>query len=329
MVYFLFGPDTYRSQQKLTDFKKKYVDASQGDMNLVVLEGATATAQQLGQQLQAMPFLANRRLVIIKNLILEGKKEVAEAAITQLDKIPDTTIALFYEAGQPDRRSKLFTALNKPKQTQEFALLTGPDLERTAQEIAQQRGLKFATLLLRNLLQRTGSDLWRLTHEIEKLSLYTQATEESVTEKLIDRLVLDGSEVKIFDVTDAFGLRRGQKALSLLNRMGEDEVHGLLAMIAGQYRNLLLVSDALQCNVPRQHIARELGLHSFVVDKTLAQVALYTNNELIRCFRYLMELDLASKQSLLEPMTGLKILAAALEKKPLSLPQLAREIVLQ
>jgi hypothetical protein len=36
-----------------------------------------------------------------------------------------------------------------------------------------------------------------------------------------------------------------------------------------------------------------------------------------------MELDLATKQSLLEPMTGLLSLAAALDMKPIQLPSFA------
>jgi DNA polymerase-3 subunit delta len=323
MVYFLFGPDTYRSQHKLQEIKQKYIDASQGDMNLVTLEGAAVTAQQLEQQLQAMPFLANRRLVVIKNLILEGKKDVAEAALKQLESLPDTTIALFYEAGQPDRRGKLFSALNQPKQTQEFPLLGGPDLERFAQGLAEKRGYKFATLILRGLLHRIGGDLWRLEHEIDKLSLYSQGTGEPITEKVIDQLVIDNSEVKIFDITDAFGLRQGERAVALLKRMDPEEAHGLLAMIAGQYRNIFMVADAQQHNMPKSVMSKELGMHSFVVDKTAIQVAKYSIPELKRCYRYLMELDLATKQSLLEPMTGLLSLAAALDMKPIQLPSFA------
>lgn len=320
MVYFFYGPDTYRSHQKLQQFKQRYVDASQGDMNLVTLDGATTTPTQLEQQLQAMPFLANRRLVVLKNILLEGKKELLEAALQQLEKLPETTVALFYEAGQPDRRTKLFTVLNKPKRTQEFPLLVGPDLERFAQEVATEHGLKLATLIIRQLVQRIGGDLWRLEQELSKLALYIAATGEPVTEKLIDQLIIDNSEVKIFDITDAFGLRQGERAVSLLKRMNDEESFGLLAMIAGQYRNLLLVADALRRNVPKQAMSKELGLHSFVVEKTAAQVSKYTKQELQDCFRYLMELDLATKQSLLEPMTGLLSLAAAIDKKPLVLP---------
>lgn len=329
MIIFLYGPDTYRSHQKLQGLIKKYVDASAGDMNLAILEGRELTVQQFSQQVQAMPFLANSRLVVIKNLLLEGKKDVAEIVLDQLDTVPSATNLVLYESGQPDKRTKLYGTLLKLKQVQEFPLLTGFELERFAQQAAADRGLAVSNAVLQLLLRRTGANLWQLTNELEKLSLYGSATQQPITEALVNQLTTDNTEFKVFDLTDAFGARQGDKALQLLQKANADESLGTLALIAGQYRNLLLIAEGIRRRMPRQELARALGLHSFVFDKSYTQATQYDYEELVACYRYLLQVDIASKQSLFEPLAGLRILAATLKQKPLQLPDLSEEIMLQ
>lgn len=329
MIIFLYGPDSYRSHQKLQQITKRYVDTSLGDTNLAQLEGRELTALELKRQIQTLPFLANSRLVVVRNLLSEGKKEVMEGTIELLEAVPKSTVLLFYEGSQPDKRLKLFTALNKPKQAQEFALLEAAALTDHIIAEAENRGLKLSAQLANQLAQYAGSDLWRVTNELEKLSLYAQATQQKPTAEIIDQLVNDASVPKIFDLTDALGKRQSDQALKILNKTDEEGSFGLLAMIASHFRNLLLIADGQRRNEPRDRLAKTLGLHSFVFDKAYQQAQGYSYEELTDCYRYLFQLDLGAKQSIIEPFAGLTVLAAAVGQRPLQLPNIELEDMVQ
>ncbi len=330
MIYLIYGDDTYRSWQKLQSIKAKYLDASMGDTDLAMLEGAAVTSAEFRRQITTLPFLAKSRLVIIKNLLIEGKKEVSEAIIDHLKTVPKTTVLFFYESGSPDKRLKLFKALNQPKQAQEFGLLDPARLMDYAKKELAAHQISIEPPALQRLTAIIGPDLWRLHQEIEKLSLFKQPANQSTSQPVnlldIEHLIAGSPEARIFDLTDAFGQRDRLKALRLLQHFsGEEEGLGLLAMIAGQYRNLLLVSDGLKRKMPRTELNQQLKLHPFVFDKTLNQARTYDYNELVVCYRYLYQLDLAAKQSLVEPIIGLATLADSLATQPIILPDLTEE----
>ncbi len=350
MIYLLYGEDTYRSWQKLQQIKRKYIDGAMGDTDLVTLYGASLDPHEFRRQVQTLPFLAKSRLVIIRDLLREGRKEVAESILADLSHIASTSVVFFHESGKPDKRSKLFQTLNKPKVAQEFNLLEANQLIGYAVKAAAELGLVLAPALAQKITALTGPDLWRLHQELDKIQLYIG--QGRVTNEVIDQLLSGSPEARIFDLTDAFGQRRSQQAIKLIDQLANSENDlGLLAMIAGHYRNLILVADSVhgraehqsqpqnqshtqpqRQQLPKQlhkaELAKLLDLHPFVLDKALQQANNYSLSELRSIYRYLFELDLSVKQSLLEATQGLKFLAKILEERPLRLPRLTEENML-
>ena len=113
MYYLIFGEDTYRLRQKIDEIKKKFGSGSMGDTNTLNLDGGVTDFNTIEKNISAMPFLSDRRLVIIKNLLAVKKSEVQEKVAKLLDNIPKTTVLVFWEEGIPDRRLKLFKKLKK------------------------------------------------------------------------------------------------------------------------------------------------------------------------------------------------------------------------
>lgn len=326
MIYLLYGDDTYLSWQKLQQIKAKYTNTSKGDTDLITLDGASLTAEQFADQTQTRPFLAKSRLVVVRNLLKEGSKEVQEKVVGLLAKVPTSTVLFFYEAGRPDQRGKLFQALNQPKQAQVFEPLVGPKLAQYAVNAAAAEKLALSMPLATRLTAIIGPDLWRLHQELTKLSLFKKPNQPTVTEADLEALVAGLPSARVFDLTDALGQRQSAKAARLVNQLATNENDlGLLAMVAGHYRNLLLVADGLQRQSPKSQLAGVMKIHPFAFDKAYAQARAYSYTELVNIYRYLYQLDLAAKQSLITPLTGLIVLAGALAEKPVTLPTLVEE----
>ena len=330
MIFFLHGSDTYRSFKKLQQIKQRYLKAS-GDTDLITLEGESLSVNEFRKQVQTLPFLAKNRLVIVRDLLTKGKKEVADGLVGELAAVPSSTVLFFYETGKPDGRTKLFSVLHKPKQAETFDLLIGPALLVTIKKMAEEKGLQLDPRQLQLLADRLGSDLWLVEGELEKLALYASAKEGKVTDDDIANLTLPKTGLdSVFALTDAFGARNSKQALELLAAVEPGESgHGLLGLIASHCRNMILVADALSHNVPRHQLAKYLGIHPFVAEKIQGQLRHYSEAELRDIYRFLFQLDLVSKLSIIEPLAGLKVLATSLVKQPIVLPDLTEEKVIQ
>ncbi|MQY81891.1 MAG: hypothetical protein GH158_06650 [Dehalococcoidia bacterium] len=69
MLYVLYGEDGFSRQQALDEIKSTIGDETALATNTTVLEGQQATVDQIRTVAETMPFLAERRLVIIQGLL--------------------------------------------------------------------------------------------------------------------------------------------------------------------------------------------------------------------------------------------------------------------
>ena len=66
-VYFLFGNDEFAIARKLKEFDSDFTDPTSADMNTARLDARSMTENDLNNAVNAMPFLAQRRLVLLEN----------------------------------------------------------------------------------------------------------------------------------------------------------------------------------------------------------------------------------------------------------------------
>ena len=66
-VYFLFGNDEFAISRKLKDFGSDFTDPTSAEMNTAQLDARSMNENDLNNSVNAMPFLATRRLVLLAN----------------------------------------------------------------------------------------------------------------------------------------------------------------------------------------------------------------------------------------------------------------------
>jgi len=313
MVYLIYGEDTFRSRLKLEAIKEKYRAAS-GDMNLIELSGEGISWPELQNQISAAPFLANKRLVIIK-FISKAPADVREKLVEYLEKVPASTVLFFYEI-KLDLRMNLFKKLcSYQKNCEEFQLLEPLQAKRWAEKRFKDNGLAIERPALDRLIELVGIDLWRMSNEIEKIICYKFGDNKDigrVTIGDIDLLTNALPQANVFHLIDALHGRKLNQALSVLEDLmlvGEEELR-LLGLIVSQFRNLLIVAD-LKDKFPAWNnftIAKESGLKPFVVSKLLSQLRLLDKIWLKKSYQNLADVDWQIKTGAIEPHLGLNLL---------------------
>ena len=312
MIIFLYGEDTYRSSQKLNQIKDKFIkEVDSTSMNLTALDGAKLKFEEFNQQVKASPFLARKRMIIIKNLISENKskeiqKEVVELLNQTEQNAKDENILVFWESTDHSKsksKSALWARLAKEKLAEEFKLLTPIQLNNWGKKEIEIQGGKIDNQAIAFLAATVGNDLWQMANEITKLTNFCQAKPITITD--IENLVKAKFDDNIFNLVDALGTKNKKLALKLMSdqfNLEADEMY-LLSMLIRQFRILLEIKDLIneRPKITKDLIAKELQIHPFVAQKALWQVKNFTFDKLKQIYQMLSDLDIKLKTSQAKP----------------------------
>lgn len=315
MIIFLYGQDTYRSHQKLSEIIESYKKIHKSGLNLRYVEGGDFNFEDAKNETQTISMFDEKKLIIFKNALDKLKEE--DKALDFFKKfIASQDIIVVYEEKEADKRLSLVKFLGKESKVQEFQFLDGPKLKTWAKSQIDDYGGKIDPLAMEKLIEYVGSDLWWMKNEIEKLVNYKNGKAISVAD--VDLLVKPKIEPEIFKTIDAIAFNSkwsGKKqALKLLHDHLEKGDHPLylLSMINFQFRNLLIIKDLMEKNVPYYSIPKITKMHPFVVKKTYEQAGKFTFQELKKIYQKIFQVDLSIKTGKINPTAALDFLIVSI-----------------
>jgi DNA polymerase-3 subunit delta len=348
MVYLFLNADEYLAAQRISELKAALGDPELASLNIGELGPGGVEPVRLLAEAALMPFLAEKRLLIVRGYLDALDKRMAatktpggaaylEAAelLTRLPTAPETCDLLFVDSavdkrrglykgftlpaagGGPERKVLGLEALVKAKHVTQVELPT-PDAKTLATWIqghAREHKIAVqpdAAVLLANFV---GRNLRQLDNELEKLSLYAYG--RAITAQDVRAMVADASEEMIWNLTDGLCQRNPSKAMHALHdlRRNDQAPLAMLGAIARQYRLLILVKTMMQRGVMvADRIAGELGEKPFPVEKAQKLTSLYSFAELDAIMDRLLQTDMAMKTGG-DPATLIDVLVADLTSK--------------
>ncbi|HSX41050.1 MAG TPA: DNA polymerase III subunit delta [Candidatus Saccharimonadales bacterium] len=277
MIFFFYGPNTYEARQQLAKMRAGYIKKTGGDTGLERIDGPSAAAADLKASLQAAPFLATSRLVIIEDL--GTNKSLAPKAEQFIDNIPETTVAVFYDPSV-DQRTTYFKNLSTAARTVKFEPLSSTKLHQWIKAEVSRQGGEIDPAAIESLLDRAGEDQWRLSNEIAKLVDYSQ----HINVQSVAEMVEQGHNETIFDLVEAMTAGQAEKAIGVYRDLLIAKVSEMymLSMIQWQLRNLLVAKVAGKITAPQ--LARDAGMSPFVAGKMLNKRHLFSEETLKAAF---------------------------------------------
>lgn len=305
MLIFVYGDDGFRASQKVRHmigaFREKF-DPTGLNLAEFTANKKLAIGEVMGA-VHSLPFLGQKRMVVIRDLIDSTTKTEMEPWVEGLKKTPDSSIVLFWESTEPKALEKkpLFKELAGLAQVHRYVFpqLQGAELSRWVEARVKERGGTIESAGLQALVRSVGADLWQMDNEIGKLVAY--AGGQPMTTAMVDELVHASFEGKIFQLIDAVSQRRPADAIRLLQeeRWSGANDHFLLTMLGRQVR-ILLGARAMLDENPRstsQELAGTLGIHPFVAQKALTQARGFSLEHLKAVHDLLFEFDVQMKSS--------------------------------
>jgi DNA polymerase-3 subunit delta len=319
MFYVFHGPDELSRTEMLTELKAQMGDPSLADLNTVLLDGNSVTLGELRQACDALPFLSDRRLVIVNNYLARvggrGKGTELEALADYLPTMSDTVRLVFLEGETlPQTHPILKLAEKHPAgQVRAFGGPARGELNGWIVRRVERKGSTIERPAADALAVAVGDDLRLLDSEIEKLIIYTGG-QHAITTAEVELLVPYAGEANVFGMVDAIGRRDGRTALRLLHKLldaGETPLY-LLSMIVRQFRILIQVKELAAQGLAVSTIAKRAELHPFVAEKAQRQAMNFSMGQLEVIYARLLDTDLAIKTGRMEDVLALDTLVAAL-----------------
>lgn len=309
MIYFIFGEDLFRAREALNNIESAFV-GKYGDLNVDKLDGDQTKKGLLEAKVQATPFLSDRRLVIIQNLLIDGIKEAKVAAEKLLEAVPESTVLIFFEEGSPDKRESLFKKLSKLPQCQEYDPLDPIKLKKWIIDRVEKSDFKITPDACGKLILYVGADLFRLNNELLIAENFAKSQNRHQIEiGDIEKFVEPNNAFKIFDLTDAIAQRNAQNAIKVLysfKKSGEDE-YRIFNLIVHQLRTMLMIEELIG-NMSAENIARETKLHPFVVKKNMVNIKKFPQGRLKQMYADLENSDFKVKNGQIDIAAALELL---------------------
>ncbi|MEE9197510.1 MAG: DNA polymerase III subunit delta [bacterium] len=277
-VYLLCGPETLLIEEALRTLIETLLAPEERDLGVVRLYADQAEVEEVLGEARTMPLFGSRRLVVVRRVeawrgLFSARRRAASqeepgraeggdepGARDQLDarrqsllgylEDPNTSTHLIFVGGMVDGRLPLVRRLRAMGALAECKAYTQEAAIRWTRERSAEVGTSLSREGTALLVEHVGTDLQRLTRELEKLAEFG-ADGTEMTVEAIERLVVGARERSAFELTDAIARQDVETALRRLEALltvGEGDGSPLpplriLGTLAWQVRRVWLVKD--------------------------------------------------------------------------------------
>ena len=330
MYYILHGEEEFTRSEQVNKLKARVMEDGLGDLNIAELDGRHLTLRELREACDPLPFLSERRLVIVEGMlsrlgprprgrrgqeaapIPESDKELAQALLAYLPDLPPTTRLVFVEHRALPKRHPILKGVSSDEAyVQQFDLPDAGRLPRWITARSKQKGAEIERSAASRLAEYVGPNLRQLDTELEKLAAHANWS-RPISERDVKRLVSASFESNIFGLVDALGLRQRRQAVNELQRLAENGANELylLTMIERQIRLIISVKELVEEErQPLDAAQKQLRIsHRFIVEKLSRQARRFKMRELEGILRSLAGIDQSIKTGQIDGMLALELL---------------------
>ena len=337
MLYVFYGTDTFARREALDKLKAELDTDGSLQTNTVVLDGRQVSPQEIMAACDTVPFLAERRLVIVEGLLQragrggrarrgtrateeqggEAFDDVPDALrplLEYLDRLPETTVLVLLDDGVSS--DAVLKRLQSHGSVEPCAPLKPREVQGWVAERARAQGLRIDARAVRLLADLVGSDRWLLANEIEKLHAY--AGGEVVREEDVRSLVAAARDREGYLLADAVVEGKPAAALKLLQDLrAQGRVDAvLLATIEGRYRRLALAREMLDAGATSRQIGERLNARGYGLERLIEQASRHSLETIRAAYRRLVEAELDTKRGLFDEQLSTELLVQDLATLP-------------
>jgi DNA polymerase III subunit delta len=303
-IYLLYGTETFLIDETKQLLAQEVLQEGEEDFNLSSFDLEETPIELAIEDAETFPFMGEKKLVFIHNptfLRAEKSKEKIEHNIARLEAYikqpaPYSIVVFIAPYEKLDERKKITKELKKSATTFDAKKLTEQELKKWIVRRAEFNGVQIEPSAVELMLTLSGTNLFMLTSEVDKLALYI-GDGHTIDEKTVENLVSRSLEQNIFALVDKIVHRKIEEALRIyydLLKLNEEPIK-ILAVITGQFRLIYQVKEMARKGYGQQQIAGYLKVHPFRVKLAAGQAQSFREEELMMIMKQLADVDYKMK----------------------------------
>ena len=324
MIYLIYGDDSLSVEEMLASLRADAGSDELYDVSTTTLDGASVSLAELEAAWSTIPFLADRRTVMVRGLLARMERgrgggstrsrgfdeEWADIG-ERLAHIPESSDVIFVDAAV-NRGNPLLRAIRSLAQVHEFRLPSVREMPGWVRQRADRLGAAIDPSAISALVDAIGNDTRLIDMELQKLALYR--SDGMVRRQDVEAMVSYVREANIFAAVDAALEGRAGIALRLVHQLldaGRPPTY-LITMLARQVRFLIVAKDMKARGFQQDEIGRKLSISGYPLTKTMQQEGRFNAVRLAEIHRRLIEADLSIKTGAADEEMALDALIVAL-----------------
>jgi DNA polymerase-3 subunit delta len=334
-VYLFYGDDAQQIADCLAALEAEFSrDPSLAELNLARLDFSDRRLNE--EQLQAaaysLPFLSDRRLVIVRNPFAYFRAaETCQRLVNLLEGLPpSTTLALAvadeqqggkkgWEVMDDGKRGKIIRAwagkAGSRAVVKELRLPRPQDMTYWIVERAKQEGGQIHPRAAAELAALTGNETGIAVQEIRKLLLYVNYARPIEVED-VQEAAASGGVANIFALLDAIEAANPRAALKQLKLLlDEEDPAYIFGMIVRQYRLMIIAREALDQGVSPIERLRAFRVSEKAAEILAGQSRRASLTKLESIYRQLLATDQMIKSGQSDPQAAIQTLVVQLSNR--------------
>jgi DNA polymerase-3 subunit delta len=314
-IYVLHGDEDFLKRQVLAALQALVLGQPGESLGLSTHAGDKAVFAAVHDELQTLPFLAPRRLVVVESA--DPFVTRYRAALEKYVAHPAPSGVLVLDVKSWPSNTKLAKLLDGPGTIVCKAPAAHRLPEWCVRRASSVHGKRLSAAAAALLVDLVGADMGLLDQELAKLAVYAGEAERIDTDD-VDRLVGSSRAESTWKIFDAVAAGRPGEALTILDRLfdqGEDALR-VLGAFSMQLRRLAQAYRLTQQGRPLGAALVEAGVPQFAVKGAEQQLRHLGRRRADHLYDWLLETDLGLKGgSTLPPRVQLERLLVRLARK--------------
>lgn len=295
-IYVLFGEETFLKREVLSALDKLLLDNADPDFARTVMPGVSAEWSTVRSELDTLPFLSPKRIVVI---------DQADPFVTkyrqQLEKFTDQPAkngVLILDVKSWPSNTKL-AKLVPDAGTIQCKALSHQQVSRWCSERAQSiYSKRLDSDAVSWLVELVGDEMGLLDQELSKLAVYV-GDRSTIHRDDVDKLVGRNRAAETFKIFDAIAAGQPKAALAILERLFEqgEEPLAILGAFSWQLRRLAKVGRLARTRRSLNEAIADAGIPPFARGQTEAQLRHLGPGRLGQVYDWLVEANLKMKST--------------------------------
>ena len=304
-VYLLMGEEGYFIDSVADALADGILNEAERAFSQIVAYGKDSDAGAIINFARQMPMMGGRQVVIVREA--QQLKGFEQLEMYVKNPSPTTVLVLCHKEKGVDKRSSLYKHAKDKGVVLESVRPRDYEIGPWLAEFARSKGLVFEPRALGMIADHLGTDIARISNELDKLIVFLPEGTKTITVDHVEQNIGISKEFNNFELTRALSERDMGRALMIAERLSHDPnpnwFTGTLGVVFTHFQRVFVLNyqrwlaKSRGVSMPSEmDLARMLKLnHAFFLNEYKTAAAGFSNKKVFAILGWIREYDMRGK----------------------------------